>query len=118
MNSYKIITTETGDHIRTFNSYSAAIDALYTYEQKDRNDGVFEDNYYRIVDVEELTYDIVFNCDEHTNNKGVELSLNDAYSYISFNMYNKWSYFQDYIGGTVSIVNNETGDTIYTVIIE
>ena len=67
-------------------------------------------------DIEEddnLTYDVVFNDDYDSNNKGFKYSLEDARGYIdSYNGTNE-SYFEDYKGGTVSIVCNETEETIY-----
>ena len=117
MSTYIIQDTEAGNHIRTFNSYAQAIAALDRYEQKDREEGIYVPNYYQIVEAEPRTYDIVFNDNDDSNNKGFKKSLNDAYNYISYNMHNKWGYFQDYIGGTVSIVCNETGETICTEVI-
>ena len=58
------------------------------------------------------TYDIFFNDSEHSNNKGFKYSLKDAKDYIkTYNGTNE-SYFEDYKGGTVSIVCNETGEEI------
>lgn len=59
------------------------------------------------------TYDIIFNDGENSNNKGFALSLEDAKAYI--NRYNgtNESYFADYKGGTVSIVCNETEETVF-----
>jgi len=59
------------------------------------------------------TYDIFFNDSENSNKKGFALSLEDAKAYISrYNGTNE-SYFSDYKGGTVSIVCNETEETVY-----
>lgn len=59
------------------------------------------------------TYDIHFNDSENSSNKGFAIKLDDAKSYISrYNGTNE-SYFADYNGGTVSIVCNETGETVY-----
>lgn len=59
------------------------------------------------------TYDIFFNDSENSNNKGFAISLEDAKAYI--NRYNgtNESYFADYKGGTVSIVCNETEETVH-----
>lgn len=62
-----------------------------------------------------LTYDIVFNDDENSNNNGFSLSLEDAESYIRQNNGTNESYFADYKGGSVSIVCNETDETILVV---
>ena len=54
------------------------------------------------------TYDIVFNNENNSNNKGFSLSLEKAKEYIQQNNGTDNSYFSDYKGGTVSIVCNET----------
>lgn len=60
-----------------------------------------------------LTYDIHFNDENDSNNKGFQYSLEDAKGYIkSYNGTNE-SYFEDYKGGSVSIVCNETGEMVY-----
>lgn len=59
------------------------------------------------------TFDIFFNDDNNSNNKGFALSLEDAKSYIKSNNGTNESYFQDYKGGTVSIVCNETEETVF-----
>lgn len=59
------------------------------------------------------TYDIVFNDNENSNNKGFAISLEDAKSYIERNNGTNESYFADYKGGTVSIVCNETEETVF-----
>ena len=58
------------------------------------------------------TYNIVFNDSENSNDKGFAISLEDAKSYIERNNGTNESYFADYKGGTVSIVCNETEETI------
>lgn len=58
-------------------------------------------------------FDIHFNDSENSNNKGFSMSLDDAKSYIEqYNGTNE-SYFKDYKGGIVSIVNVESGETFY-----
>ena len=59
------------------------------------------------------TYDVVFNDSENSNSKGFQLSIEDWKKWIEFNRNDKTTYFGDYKGGTVSIVCNETGDTVY-----
>lgn len=62
------------------------------------------------------TYDVYFDSDESSNNKGFSGScatLEYCRGYIeSFNGTNE-SYFEDYKGGIVRIVCNETGETVY-----
>lgn len=59
------------------------------------------------------TYNIHFNDSENSNDKGFEVSLEQAKEYIKkYNGTNE-SYFADYKGGQVSVVDNETGQTVY-----
>lgn len=65
------------------------------------------------METKELTYDVHFNSSTDSNNKEFEYSFEEAKSYIErYNGTNE-SYFEDYKGGTVSIVCNETGETVY-----
>jgi hypothetical protein len=59
------------------------------------------------------TFDILFNDDNNSNNKGFAISLEDAKDYI--NRYNgtNESYFEDYKGGIVSIICNETEEVVF-----
>jgi hypothetical protein len=59
------------------------------------------------------TYDVVFNDDENSNSKGFAVDLDSAIAYIQANNGSNFSFFADYKGGTVSIVCNETGETVY-----
>ena len=59
------------------------------------------------------TYDIYFNDEYDSNNKGMSESLEYCKEYIRQNNGTDHSYFADYKGGTVSIVCNETGETVY-----
>jgi hypothetical protein len=59
------------------------------------------------------TYDVHFNDSNDSNNKGFELSFDDAKAYIESNNGTNNSYFEDYKGGMVSIVDNESGETVY-----
>ncbi len=65
------------------------------------------------METKKQTFDIIFNDDNNSNNKGFAISLDEAKNYIK--MYNgtKESYFEDYKGGTVSIVCNETEETVF-----
>ena len=59
------------------------------------------------------TYDIFFNDSENSNNKGFSISLEDAKNYIERNNGTNESYFADYKGGTVSIICNETQESVF-----
>jgi len=61
----------------------------------------------------EKTYNIVFNDEENSNDKGFEMSYDYCLNYIKSNNGTNHSYFADYKKGTVSIVCNETGETVY-----
>ena len=58
------------------------------------------------------TYDVVFNDNTDSNSKGFAQSLEYCIDYIKRYNGTKESYFADYKGGIVSIVCNETGETI------
>ena len=63
---------------------------------------------------ETRTYDVQFDDDTASNRKGWHETYWECFWYIRhFNGTNE-SYFQDYKGGVVSIVCNETGETVYT----
>lgn len=64
------------------------------------------------------TYDIYFNDNDSSNNMGFSKSLAYCKKYIK--MYNgtNHSYFADYKGGQVTIVNNQTGQIVYTSLIK
>lgn len=60
------------------------------------------------------TYDVVFNDEYDSNSKNfVCASYDYCKSYIESNNGTNESYFEDYKGGIVSIVCNETGETVY-----
>lgn len=66
----------------------------------------------------EKTYDVVFNDDESSNSKGFAVDLYSAIAYIHANNGSNYSYFADYNGGTVSVVCNETGETVYEEVVK
>ena len=59
------------------------------------------------------TYDVVFNDDCHYNSKGWKETLDYCIDYIKSNNGTDNSYFADYKGGVVSIVCNETDETVF-----
>lgn len=59
------------------------------------------------------TFDVVFYDDENSNSKGFAIDLHSAIAYIQANNGSNFSYFADYKGGTVSVVCNVTGVTVY-----
>jgi hypothetical protein len=59
------------------------------------------------------TYDIVFQDSENSTNKGFQVSLEDAKEYIKQNNGTSNSYFADYKGGMVQVVDNESGELAY-----
>lgn len=59
------------------------------------------------------TYDVVFNNEENSNSKGFKGSKEYCIDYIDCNNGTNESYFADYKGGIVSVVCNETGETVY-----
>lgn len=60
---------------------------------------------------EEETFDVIFDDDDFSDEKGFALSYKECKQYIdTYNGTNE-SYFADYKSGTVSIVSNITGET-------
>ena len=59
------------------------------------------------------TYDVHFNDNKDSNSKGFTMTLEEAKDYIKGNNGTNDSYFADYKGGIVSVVCNETGETVY-----
>jgi hypothetical protein len=64
------------------------------------------------------TYDVVFNDDENSNSKGFTVDPYSAIAYIQANNGSNFSYFADYKGGTVSVVCNQTGETVYEELVK
>ncbi len=60
-----------------------------------------------------LTYDVVFNDDTASNSKGFKLTIDFCKNYIENNNGTKNSYFEDYKGGNVSVICNETQQIIF-----
>ena len=86
-------------------SFDSDFDFSLSCEQKEE----FEDFLSTAV----LTYDVVFDDDTSSNEKGFKSSFQDCLDYIEMNNGTNESYFEDYKGGIVSIVCNETGTTVY-----
>lgn len=59
------------------------------------------------------TYDIQFDDDNNSNNKGFGMTLEEAKEYVQRYNGTTESYFEDYKGGTVSVICNETGETVH-----
>lgn len=104
---------------RTGKSIEECIDHkvnFYVRKSKSTNEELAWEN--RGVEAKKLidpveTYDIHFNDDENSNNKDFELTLEEAKNYIAKHNGTNESYFEDYKGGSVSIVNNRTGENVY-----
>ena len=60
-----------------------------------------------------LTYNVVFNDDNNSNDKGFENTLDYCKNYIATYNGTNESYFADYKGGIVQIVCNETEEVVY-----
>lgn len=59
------------------------------------------------------TYDVIFNDNTDSNRKGFKESKQYCMDYIEEHNGTDCSYFEDYKDGTVSVVCNETGETVY-----
>lgn len=84
------------------------INSAQKYEKGARNKNVLFKNYRSM-----RTYDVFFNSDTSSDNKGFNSSYEYCLNWIQVNNGTDHSYFADYKGGTVSIVCNETGETVY-----
>lgn len=60
-----------------------------------------------------LTYNVIFNDDNNSNDKGFEQTLDYCKNYITTYNGTNESYFADYKGGIVQIVCNETEEVVY-----
>lgn len=80
-----------------------------------RWEDMFEDDDRVLVIVvrEWRSYDVVFQSDDSSNSKGFHTTFDECKDYINRNNGTRESYFDDYKGGTVQIVCNETGDVVY-----
>lgn len=63
-------------------------------------------------------FDVVFNDDCDSSRKGFNESYEYCLDYIKTYNGSNESYFADYKGGTVSIVNNETEEYVYNEMIK
>lgn len=61
----------------------------------------------------EKTYDVVFNDDTNSNAKSFRETAEYCKYYIERSNGSKASYFEDYKGGTVSVVCNETQEVVF-----
>lgn len=59
-------------------------------------------------------FDVVFNDSTDSSSKGFSESYGYCLDYIKMNNGTSDSYFADYKGGTVSIVDVETGEEVYS----
>jgi len=59
------------------------------------------------------TYDIYFNNETDSNNKGFKSSFDVCMNYIQLHNGSDHGFFFDYKGGTVAIICNETFDNVY-----
>lgn len=71
------------------------------------------EEFEEFLEKEVITYDVVFDDDTSSNEKGFKSSFQDCLDYIEMNNGTNESYFESYKGGVVSIVCNETGTTVY-----
>jgi len=68
---------------------------------------------YLEIEVEKQTYDIFFHSNDSSMNNGFRFSLEQAKNYISMHNGTNHSYFQDFKGGLVQIVCNETEEVVF-----
>lgn len=72
----------------------------------------------KITSVDKMTFDVHFNDDSDSNNMGFKMTLQKCIDYI--NHYNglNHGYFKTYKSGVVSVVCNETGETMYETFVK
>lgn len=58
-------------------------------------------------------FDVVFNDDYNSDREGFKVSFEYCFNYIKQYNGTTESYFADYKGGTVSIVDNDTEEYVY-----
>lgn len=61
----------------------------------------------------ENTYDVIFNDNNDSNQKGWQETKEYCIDYIKDNNGTNESYFADYKGGVVQVVCNETEEVVY-----
>ena len=76
--------------------------------------GEYKDSDIKFISQNNSKYDVVFNDDSDSNRMGFKSSYSDCMDYIMMNRCSNNSYFKDYNGGSVSIVDIETGDEVYS----
>ncbi|MFA5638662.1 MAG: hypothetical protein WC961_07275 [Anaerovoracaceae bacterium] len=59
------------------------------------------------------TFDVHFDNNYDSNSKGFEMTKTEAIQYIKDNNGSRDSYWGDYVGGIVSVVCKETGETVH-----
>ena len=59
-------------------------------------------------------YDVVFNDNSDSNSMGFKSTYSECINYILMNNGTSNSYFEDYKGGSVSVVDIETGEEVYS----
>lgn len=68
---------------------------------------------FESVEIIDATYDVCFN----DNSKGFTDTKEDCINYIRIYNGKDASYFKDYRGGIVSVIRNETGETVYKEVV-
>jgi hypothetical protein len=63
------------------------------------------------------TYDVVFQDSENSNSKGFSVSLKEAVNYVKTHNGTNESYFQDYKGGIVQVIDNESGEAVHEEVV-
>lgn len=75
-----------------------------------------KDYGFEIVEYE--TFDVQFDDDNDSDRKGFEHTQEECADYITANNGTDHPYFEDYKGGTVSIVSNLTGEIVASKIVK
>jgi hypothetical protein len=121
METYFIIAIATNKGTRYIDNEDSQEGTLFEknaqpFETQESAQSFIDDNQYQNCSVIEfsLTYDVVFNNDDCSNEKCFQLTKKECVDYVNrFNGSNE-SYFADYKGGTVEVICNETGEIVYS----
>lgn len=125
MNAHPYKETAEYEDVRHFKEPLCAWEELEELQGKDIGsdeafDAINKNEQVKVVldedgdaEVIENTYDVVFNDDTASNAMGWEVSEQYCRDYIERSNGTNDGYFEDYKGGVVSIVCNETGEEVY-----
>ena len=113
------------ERIREFNNFTDDVWTYAIFEVENDDEALITNPWgsrnfisNQVIRDMKKTYDVHFNDDNNSNNKGFSESLEYCQEYINIHNGTNHSYFEDYKGGNVSIICNETDGIIHTEIVK